>query len=609
MKGYEGLLGKADVLIIIPPFIGCERPSIAAHLLKACAQKAGFSVEILYANISLAAFMGEKVYLSFWSTMQTAMGERFFSRTAYGLPAFGFRDLAKDDDAYKNMGLDPAILEGMEEEADSWIEVLASDVVSQGYKVVGLSSTFEQTSASIAIINRIKQKSPETITILGGANCHGEMAEGLADLSDKLDYVFSGDSEETFSAFLDLIFQGNKPENKIIRGKPCMEMDSLPYLDYSEYYRQVKYFLPESVIQTQRKSILVYETSRGCWWGEKSQCNFCGMNGSEICYRSKSPARVLDELKQLLAVHPSRTVATTDSVIPNEYFKTLVAKIPTELPDVNIAYEIRTNTSYERLKLLRDAGINTLQPGIEALSTSLLKRMNKGVLARHNLAFLRYARILNINANWNLIYQFPGDTYEEYCETFKIIRMIRHFQPPLIFTPMSIDRFSPYFMEPGKFGIKNIRPLDVYSYWLPKHIDTGRIAYHFSGDYESFSSRDNILIKEISSEVKAWIKEWEGKRPQLHVEKISEDSFLLIDSRGIAGVSEMNILNKKQALAVLTDRTKSSTPGYLSEETAWALENRFIYEVDNYYISLVTASTEIFEEIEGLKNDRHLAAG
>ena len=35
------------------------------------------------------------------------------------------------------------------------------------------------------------------------------------------------------------------------------------------------------------------ETARGCWWGERQHCTFCGLNGATMAFRSKTPERVL----------------------------------------------------------------------------------------------------------------------------------------------------------------------------------------------------------------------------------------------------------------------------------------------------------------------------
>ncbi len=37
-----------------------------------------------------------------------------------------------------------------------------------------------------------------------------------------------------------------------------------------------------------------YETSRGCWWGQKKHCTFCGLNPLGMNYRAKSPERAVE---------------------------------------------------------------------------------------------------------------------------------------------------------------------------------------------------------------------------------------------------------------------------------------------------------------------------
>lgn len=42
-------------------------------------------------------------------------------------------------------------------------------------------------------------------------------------------------------------------------------------------------------LQASFASLLVLEGARGCWWGEKHHCTFCGLNGSLMKFRSKPP--------------------------------------------------------------------------------------------------------------------------------------------------------------------------------------------------------------------------------------------------------------------------------------------------------------------------------
>ena len=65
--------------------------------------------------------------------------------------------------------------------------------------------------------------------------------------------------------------------------------------------------LPDYFEQLQRsplnseleRPLLPVEMSRGCWWGEKKQCVFCGNNESMITYRSKSSNSIVDEINCL----------------------------------------------------------------------------------------------------------------------------------------------------------------------------------------------------------------------------------------------------------------------------------------------------------------------
>src|SRR5215475_9081636 len=87
------LLSGGDALLIVPPFGGVDRPSLATHLLQACAANAGFKTPVLYANMSLARLMGDAEYTAVcFGPTSALLGERFFASWAYGVPPFGRDD-------------------------------------------------------------------------------------------------------------------------------------------------------------------------------------------------------------------------------------------------------------------------------------------------------------------------------------------------------------------------------------------------------------------------------------------------------------------------------------------------------------------------------------
>ena len=68
-----------------------------------------------------------------------------------------------------------------------------------------------------------------------------------------------------------------------------------PIPDYRDFFEQ---FERSRFGRGWQPSVFV-ETSRGCWWGERMHCTFCGLNGATMTYRSKSAPRALAELTHL----------------------------------------------------------------------------------------------------------------------------------------------------------------------------------------------------------------------------------------------------------------------------------------------------------------------
>src|SRR5262249_14390972 len=147
--------------------------------------------------------------------------------------------------------------------------------------VVGCSTMFQQTAASVAMLKSVKRLRPEIVTVLGGANCEGEMAAGILSLDAGIDFVFSGESDASFPKFLQVLASGSRPPGPVIPGEPCLTLDMLPTPDFAQYYEQLEYFLPDGLLAPWEEIWLPYESSRGCWWGQKHHCTFCGLNGQE----------------------------------------------------------------------------------------------------------------------------------------------------------------------------------------------------------------------------------------------------------------------------------------------------------------------------------------
>jgi ribosomal peptide maturation radical SAM protein 1 len=582
--------GNAEALIVVPPFAGIERPSLAAHLLQAVAAEAGFQVDVLYANLRLARHLGEAIYQDIcYQPTYRLLGERLFAPVAFPqlrarLPGYDLKTSA---------GASPVRHEDLLARIAAWVEELLDFLAAEAPQIVGCTSSYEQALASLAILHGLKERRPGVITILGGANCEGEMAEGWASCS-RVDVIFSGESEATFCEFLHRVRSRSPATARVVRGAPCRDLDRLPTPKYEGYFAQLRDLLPDSAVVRDDHLAISYETSRGCWWGQKHHCTFCGLNGESMAFRAKSPSRVLRDLRELGRTYPTDRVTIVDNIMPSQYFRTLLPALATESPSRRIFYEQKANLSLDKVRLLKAAGIGEIQPGIEALSTSLLRLMKKGTTARQNLALLRFARAVGVKLNWNLLYAFPGDQPEQYEETLQLLPLIRHLPPPGGLHHLSIDRFSPYYDHPRQHGIAALRPLPAYHDVLPEDAPVSQVAYHFVGEYEHAGARHPQLIRALREEVERWIGLWERTElPVLIVARVTEEQFVLLDTRGLDLGREIEIIDIDQAHAALAESLEP-TPA-----TGWAVQRGCAARVDGRYVPLAVATPDLLENVTG----------
>jgi len=615
LESLEFELPDADCLLVVPPLAHLTWPALGAHVLQACGREAGFRVSILYMSALYAERVGPVPYAGLCNApVHWLLGERLFARSAHDAPPLGFRTsdffapverhnarVERVADGYVDHLSDSSgvPVEGgehrytrddllrWEDQATVLVQRLAAAIAARRYPIVGATTTFDQTSAGIALLQRVKADCPDTVTVMGGANCEGAMAEGIRSLSGAVDHVFSGESEGTFVAFLRAHRAGTPPEAPVIHGTPCRDLDVLPTPSFADWFEQLPLALGDT------PTWVLYETSRGCWWGAKQHCTFCGLDDAGMAFREKSPDRVVRDLRAILEEAPTHRVCMTDNIMPHRYHGSLVPRLPADLPGIRVFYEEKANLTLAQVKGLFDAGCRSIQPGIEALDSDLLRLMRKGLLARQNVALLRYARAVGMLLKWNLLWGFPGDDAGSYRRTLDLLPLLRHLNPPQALAHLHLDRFSPYFEHPGDHGLTDLRPLEGYRDVFPPTADVRRLAYHFQAAYTSGSEADLPLMEHLYEEVRRWQQAWEGDpAPLLHLRRSGPGSYLLTDTRGL-GRAPVFYLNDAQASAVLVGGPLEKVPA-----AEWAIRNRFAVDLDGWCVPLATAGTRLLSEFE-----------
>jgi ribosomal peptide maturation radical SAM protein 1 len=314
-----------------------------------------------------------------------------------------------------------------------------------------------------------------------------------------------------------------------------MNMDTLPYPNYDDFFAQ----LGGAELKVTEAPRLLFETARGCWWGAKKHCTFCGLNGSTMTFRSKSASRAIAELSSLTARYPNLPISVVDNILDMKYFKDFIPALIERELRLDLFYEIKANLSKEQLKLLHDAGIHDVQPGIESLSTNVLALMRKGVTSLQNVQLLKWCKELGLRPYWNIIWGFPGEEPSDYSDLAALVKLIEHLTPPLGASQIRLDRFSPNFDQAADFGFRDVRPYPAYKhiYPLPESV-VSNLAYYFTFGYVQPQPVDRYT-QALAIQVDEW--------RQVH----SSSDLFYIDKGGVLLVCDVRRVSQR-ALHVLT---------------------------------------------------------
>lgn len=496
------------VLICNMPFSNLRWPNIGPSLLKASLERREIDCDVAYLNFDFAERLALEEY--YWIADHFAFvlgGERLFAKHYFdaGLP---------DDEEYFTdilLRADPDMSEAefhayqrIERLVEPFLDHCESSIDWARYAIVGFATSFQQTMPSVCLARRIKRRRPDVTIVFGGAACEGEMGVELLRQFPEIDYVFLGEADLTFAPVVEAILAGEMPElppgvagratgGEGVKiggaerapsraGPSCMvtDMNALPYPDFDDYFAR----LARSPLSEEIEGLLFFETSRGCWWGQKHHCKFCGLNGSTLAYRSKDPRRAVDELRYLRQRHGATKACSADNILDHRYFKTFLPMFKSAGLDLKYVFEMKCNMTRRQVETLLDCGLGAAQLGIETFITSVLRLIDKGATSLQNLQTLKWLSEPGIEVKWNVLYGFPGENAADYEDFARLIPSIYHLAPPMATGRVRLDRFSPYFEDPAGNGMADPRPNPAFAYCYPWPDDAlRRLAYYYEYDY------------------------------------------------------------------------------------------------------------------------------
>jgi len=611
------------IALVNMPFSALQLPSLALTQLRCVLAKnldGQVECDICYLNQDFLGYFGREAYLGICSSVKataSGLGDWLFRQVAFPevednateyLQRYG-RLLRAECELLPNQD---ELRSGLDAFFDRLIDLYQLDRCS----AVGFTSMFAQNVATFAMARKLKERNPDLVTVMGGATCETSMGRAIVRNVEAIDFVFSGPSLKTFPRFVQYLMHDRRDKCHEIAGvlskqkldrDPAaatneigekLDIDEKLPLDYDGFLISLEEKCPGTT------PALPFETSRGCWWGEKSHCTFCGLNDLRMHYTAMSPQRALEQFEELFR-YGSRVsrFQSVDNILPREYLSHV---LPHVKPPENacIFYEVKANLKEHEMQVLADAGVTEIQPGIESLATSTLRLMRKGTTAFQNLQFLKNCSIHGIVPGWNLLIGFPGEgekVYEKYAHD---LPLLVHLHPPTAVFPVRFDRFSHYYTSADEYGLK-LKPYDFYAMVYPfPEKDLEDMAYFFADhNYENaYIANTGTWIKKLEKLVQQWHTRWhrrDGKlEPRLVFEWRGNAKIVLDTRRGTAVTHEIEPLGLRLLECLAEPSRRSRLPEELANVSATHIDGQLdalrqmglIFQEKDRYMSLVIDS-------------------
>jgi len=509
---------KSDIVFCCMPWVVTRRPSLALGILKGICTQENVAAKVIYPNFDMAAKIGMKLSGALASKRELfGLSEHLFSCDIYSPEELNSDQFLQAHASRENVmsSIPPQFwFDARDHLIPVFLEEVLERILDMNPSIVAFSATFNQVMGSVAMAKRVKEANPNIITICGGASFHEPMGlEYHRVFSKYIDHISLGEADDSFRTFI-TNWRDGKPLEKIsgitylqdgeiafAPSEVVRDLDRLPTPDYDDYFEE-----GERLVDNPRFKLVVeslgYESSRGCWWGQKNHCVFCGLNSEDLTFRARSVDRVVEDMLTLSTRYNEVRLFAADLIVAWPALSPVLERLAQEDIDLILFYEVRPKLKKSQIKLLADAGVTRVQPGIESLSTEVLQLMDKGTTQIVNIQFLKWAKEYSVNPAYNFLMGFPGEKSEWYDALLELVPKLYHLDPS-DFLPhlIEIHRFSPIFEHKERFGIKKIEPRADYQACFPEGTaDLAKVSYYFQEANKTPEERTDRDIPHFGSE-------------------------------------------------------------------------------------------------------------
>jgi len=364
---------QTSICLVMLPCWGIYFPPYGLARLSSVTRHAGYKTTVFDVNVESHHYLKSKGCIDFWNPTQYY----HWYEENY------FKDIHPD--------LHPLLEEYIDK------------IISLDADIVGFSLYWTNSSVVQWMADRLKERGIRSKLLAGGPLT----MESWYDAPQVFDYWIKGEAEQSILDLLEKIENNEKDiDRKTVSNSPRLDIDSLPFPDYSDYDFNT-YTTPHGVSA---------EISRGC----VAKCSFC-TETHFWKYRYRKSKDIVDEIEYQMKVYGSTYFWFIDSLV-NGNLKEL-QQMAEKIVSKNIVIRWQGyarcdgRMDIEYFRTLKASGCELLNFGIESGSQKVLDLMQKKITVEEVENNLRDLKEVGISSHTNWIIGFPNEDHDAFAQT------------------------------------------------------------------------------------------------------------------------------------------------------------------------------------------------
>jgi anaerobic magnesium-protoporphyrin IX monomethyl ester cyclase len=340
-------------------------------------------------------------------------------------------------------------------------EVVVPSTLAEEPSVVGISVAVVSQLIPALTLARLLREADDGVHIVFGGGVCTRLTEVWCTHPEPFDYLDSVvlfEGERPLLRLVEAVAAGQSLESvpnlvyrqgSVIRSNPIEPpepLDELPTPDFDGLPLE-RYQIPEL--------ILPLLSSRGCYWGK---CSFCDFYRAYARYRRRDSQLVLEDIKKLVSRYGVKFLYFSDEAVAPHTLREVAEGIIESGLKIYWYALVRFERQFtpQFCRKLAQAGCVELDFGLESASERISRLMKKEVDNQQALEVLRNVSQAGIVARVNVIFGFPGETEEEARETIGFVLNNGDVIDAVVSQPFRLERLAPISDEPEKYGVRII---------------------------------------------------------------------------------------------------------------------------------------------------------